>query len=160
LVVQKEDIKMDPFESVDALLDFAIEKEEESNKFYLDLASKMEREHMKKVFEEFAGEEQGHLENLLTIKNDKIFTCPVERIQDLKISDYLVDIKPDPNMDYQDALILAMKKEKATYKLYNDLIQMTDDENLKETLRCLAQEEAKHKLRLEIEYDEFFLTES
>jgi rubrerythrin len=53
-----------------------------------------------------------------------------------------------------------MKKEKATYKLYNDLIQMTDDENLKETLRCLAQEEAKHKLRLEIEYDEFFLTES
>jgi rubrerythrin len=156
---KSEDENMETFESVDALLDFAIEKEQESKDFYLDVASKMEREHMKKVFEDFAGEEQGHLENLLAIKRDKIFTCPVERIQDLKISDYLIDIKPDPEMDYQDALILAMKKEKATYKLYNDLIQMADDENLKETLRCLAQEEAKHKLRLEIEYDEYILTE-
>ena len=62
-------------------------------------------------------------------------------------------------MDYQLALILAIKKEKVTYNLYDDLIQMTDNENLKETLRCLGQEEAKHKLRFEIEYDEHFLTD-
>jgi rubrerythrin len=160
LVIDTEDERMTAFESVDALLDFAIEKEEESKKFYTDLAGKMDRPAMKKVFEGFAAEEQGHLENLLAIKKDKAFTCPVERIQDLKISDYLIDVKPDPEMGYQDALILAMKKEKATYKLYSELIQMTEDENLRETLRCLAQEEAKHKLRLEVEYDEFFLTEA
>jgi rubrerythrin len=149
---------MKNFSSIEEVLDFAIDNEEESIKFYMSLASRMENPNMKEVFEDFAKEEQGHLENLLAIRRDKIFTCPVERIQDLKIGDYLIDIEPDPEMDYQDALILAMKKEKATYKLYNDLIRMTDDENLKETLRCLGQEEAKHKLRFEIEYDEHFLT--
>ena len=48
-----------------------------------------------------------------------------------------------------------MKAEKAAYKLYHELATATDDKALKETLMGLAQEEAKHKLRFEIEYDEF-----
>ena len=62
-------------------------------------------------------------------------------------------------MDYQEALILAMKKEKASFRLYNDLAATTDDADLRSLLLGLAQEEAKHKLRLEVEYDEHFLTE-
>lgn len=48
---------MDKFGSVDELLDFAVQKEEEANKFYTDLAVKMDRPAMRQVFEGFAKEE-------------------------------------------------------------------------------------------------------
>ncbi|HNX99095.1 MAG TPA: ferritin family protein, partial [Candidatus Aminicenantes bacterium] len=70
-----------------------------------------------------------------------------------RIVDYLVDLVPTPGMDYQEALIIAMKREKASFRLYNDLSQLATDESLKATFLALAQEEAKHKLRLETEYE-------
>ena len=151
---------METFGSVDALLDFAIEKEEEANKFYLDLAGKMEREHMKKVFTGFAAEEAKHKEKITAVKEGKQLMPVAQKVTDLKIGDYLVDVPTSTGMDYQDALILAMKKEKASFRLYTDLAAITEDGNLQSLMQGLAQEEAKHKLRLEIEYDEFFLTES
>jgi rubrerythrin len=154
-----EDENMETFESVDALLDFAIEKEQEAKDFYLGLAQKMQREAMKAVFESFAGEEAKHKERLIGVKEGKQLMPAEQKIIDLKIGDYLVDVPASPDMDYQDALILAMKKEKASFKLYNDLAATTDDGNLQNLLLGLAQEEAKHKLRLEIEYDEYILTE-
>ncbi|UCE37703.1 MAG: ferritin family protein [Thermoplasmata archaeon] len=150
---------MDTFESVDALLNFAMEKEEEANKFYLGLAVKMEREHMKKVFTGFAAEEAKHKEKISAVKEGKQLMPVEQKITDLKIGDYLVDVPAGPDMDYQDALILAMKKEKASFRLYTDLAATTEDSTLQSLMQGLAQEEAKHKLRLEMEYDEFFLTE-
>jgi rubrerythrin len=76
---------------------------------------------------------------------------------DLRISDYVVASAPGPDISYQDALILAMKKEKAAFRLYNDLAGLADDEGLRDLFLALAQEEAKHKLRFEVEYDERFL---
>ena len=57
-------------------------------------------------------------------------------------------------MDYQQALIVAMKQEKAAYKLYSDLAAKVTFEGLRNTFLMLAQEEAKHKLHFEVEYDE------
>lgn len=150
---------MDKFGSVDGLLDFAIDKEEEANKFYNDLAGKMDRPAMRLVFEDFAKEEMKHKEKLLEVKGGKLLEPAEQKITDLKIGDYLVDVEPSQDMDYQEALILAMKKEKASFKLYNNLAATTEDNNLQSLLLGLAQEEAKHKLRLEVEYDENFLTE-
>jgi len=48
------------FNSVDDILDFAIEKEEEAAQFYTDLASRMERPAMSLIFDDFAHEEIGH----------------------------------------------------------------------------------------------------
>ena len=79
---------------------------------------------------------------------------------DLKIGDYLVEQKPSASMDYQSALILAMKQEKAAFRLYTDLAASTDDDNVRDLFLGLAQEEAKHKLRFEVEYDEDFLREN
>jgi rubrerythrin len=79
---------------------------------------------------------------------------------DLKIGDHLVNVDLDADIDYQQALILAMKAEKAAYKLYTELASATDDAGLQETLMALANEEAKHKLRFEIEYDDMVLTEN
>lgn len=150
---------MDKFGSVDGLLDFAVQKEEEANKFYNDLAGKMDRPSMRQVFQDFAKEELKHKEKLLGVKAGKSLEPAEKKVVDLKIGDYLVDVAPSEDMDYQEALILAMKKEKASFKLYTDLAATTEDGNLESLMLGLAQEEAKHKLRLEMEYDENFLTE-
>ena len=77
----------------------------------------------------------------------------------LNIADYTVDVQVSPNLTYQDALILAMKKEKAAFKLYSDLAAANADPSMQSIFTMLAQEEARHKLRFEIEYDDF-LTEN
>ena len=148
---------MKELNSVDEVLDFAIEREKEAARFYGNLAGKMKRPGMRKVLEKFSREEQGHQEKLMAVKREKLLLSSEEKVLDLKISDYLVDVEPTPDMEYQDALILAMKNEKASYKLYTDLAQATDNERLRATLLGLAQEEAKHKLKFEVEYDEHIL---
>ena len=147
-------------DSVDKILDFAIEKEEDAFQFYTDLATKMDRPHMKQVFEQFAKEEKGHKAKLQAVKEGKLLVSAEEKVMDLKIGDNLVEVDLDANLDYQQALVLAMKAEKSAYKLYNDLANSTDNDNLKATLLNLAQEEAKHKLRFEIEYDDYVLKEN
>jgi len=156
----RQEKRMKKFSSVDELLDFAITKEEEAAQFYTDLAGWMEKPSMRQVFEDFSKEELGHKAKLLAVKREKLLVPVEEKIQDLKIGDYLVDVEPSPDMEYQDALILAMKKEKGSFKLYTDLAATTDNERLRATLLNLAQEEAKHKLRLEVEYDEVVLKDN
>jgi rubrerythrin len=145
---------------MDAVLDFAIKNEQDASDFYTELASKMEKPGMKQAFEGFAAEERGHKAKLEAIKAGKMAKLTKAKVLDLKIGDYLVDQKPSASMDYQSALILAMKQEKAAFRLYTDLAASTDDENVRDLFRGLAQEEAKHKLRFEVEYDDFFLREN
>ena len=150
---------MDEFSSVDEILDFAIARELAANRFYLLIASQMENPAMREVFEDFAKEELGHkakLENMKKLES----VAPSENVADLKIADYVVAKEPGPEMDYQDALILAMQEEKAAFKLYSKLAAMTDDASVRNTFLALAQEEAKHKLRFEIEYDDVILKDN
>ena len=146
-------------DSIDEVLDFAIEREIEANELYTDLAGRVENAAMRKVLEDFAKEELGHKAKLEAMKAGTT-TVPTERVADLKIADYVVDAEIQPNMDYQDALLLAMKNEKAAFALYTDLAEAAEDNALRETFLALAQEEAKHKLRFEIEYDDVILKEN
>jgi rubrerythrin len=154
---------MKTFNSVVEVLDFAIGEEEAAAQFYTDLAAKMEHPWMRENFEQFAKEEEGHKAKLLDVKKGKVRLFSDKQVLDLKIGDYLVPVAADSSpatLDYQQALILAMKKEKAAFKLYSDLAATTADDHLRQILLSLAQEEAKHKLRFEVEYDEQFLKEN
>jgi rubrerythrin len=148
------------FNSVDDILDFAIGKEQEAHDLYASLADKAANAAMKSVFKEFAAEEAGHKKKLEGVKEGKKLATSAKKILDLKIGDHLVDVQIKPDLDYQEALILAMKAEKNAYLMYHNLAQATDDADIKALLLELAQEEAKHKLRFEIEYDENILLEN
>ncbi len=151
---------MQQWKSVDEILDFAIGQEEQAAEFYTELAGRMDRPWMSEIFKEFAKEEMGHKRKLLEVKAGKRLMAAEQKVLDLKIGDYLVDVEPTDHMDYQQALVVAMKKEKKAFRMYNDLAGATDDANLKTLFLSLAQEEAKHKLRFEIEYDDFVMTEN
>jgi len=146
--------------TAEEILAFAIRNEQDAADFYNKLAGKTDLSHVKDVFLEFAKEEMGHKAKLEAVQTGKRLLGAEKAITDLKIGDYLVDIDLDADLGYQEVLILAMKAEKAAFKLYTDLASATDDAGLKEILLGLAQEEAKHKLRFEIDYDEHILAEN
>jgi rubrerythrin len=152
---------MQKFSSADDVLDFAIEQEIAAQNFYHNLAASSDIPEMKQVFESFAKEEKGHQAKLESMKSKGSFAAAADTsdVEDLGLADYLVDVEPTPQMEYKDALILAMKKEKAAYRLYTDLAEIANSKEMKDTFSFLAQEEAKHKLRFEIEYDDIVLHE-
>ena len=151
---------MKEFTSINEILDFAIGEEQAAVDFYLQLAIQSKNRQTKKIFEEYAEEEMRHKANLLSIKESGNFRVPDEKVRDLKIAEYLVDIRPSANMSYQDALILAMKKEKAAFRMYSALANQAEDTSVKALFLNLALEESKHKLRFEIEYDDYILKEN
>ena len=151
---------MKEFNNVDDILDFAMNSEQEAVDFYNELATNANTEDMRQVFNQFAQEEIGHKAKIRQIKEEGTYTLPKEKVKDLKLSDYVVNVEPTKDMSYQDALVVAMKKEKAAFRLYMDLAEQTDNESMKNLFLGLAQEESKHKLRFELEYDEHVLRDN
>jgi rubrerythrin len=151
---------MEKFSSVNEVLDFAINAEQEAIDFYQNLADKTSNSDMKQAYMDFVNEEIQHKARLLNVKETGILEKAGTKVVDLKVSDYLVPVKISDNMTYADALVVAMKKEKAAFKLYLTLSTRTDCKELKDLFLMLAQEESKHKLKFEIEYDEFILREN
>jgi rubrerythrin len=145
--------------TADELLDFAIDREQEAHDFYMDLAGKAEQPDTKDLLTRFAREELDHKKKLEAIKSGSRSFREAKDVSAVEIGDYLVDVEPDSKLNYEGALILAMKREEAAFILYIDLSKLAGDEELKRIFLALAQEEAKHKLRFEIEYKKTFLDE-
>lgn len=147
-------------DAINDILEYAIAREQAAHDFYEELARRVDRPGMSEVFAQFAVEELGHKAKLERVKAGKTLLAAKGRVLDLKIADYLVTIEEEGDLDYQRALMLAMQREKASYRLYLDISRSVDDPATKELFLALAQEEAKHKLRFEIEYDEAILSEN
>ncbi|MBL6964713.1 MAG: ferritin family protein [Bacteroidetes bacterium] len=151
---------MKDFNSIDEILDFAIQNEQNAVDFYTELAFSARSDDMKETFETFAQEEIGHKSRLMKIKTDGVFDLQEGEVLDLKISDYLVGTKSNENLSYEQALILAMKREKSAFRLYTKLAEQAPTNELKKIFSSLALEESRHKLRFEVEYDEYVLKEN
>jgi len=151
---------MKEFKTINDILDFAIMGEQEAVDFYTQLANQSKNPAIKKVFLEYAEEEMRHKAKLAGIKERNSFQMTGAKVKDLKIADYLVDVKPSTKMTYQDALIFAMKKEKKAFMLYMKLADEAADPELKKVFLSLAEEESKHKLSFELEYDNYILREN
>lgn len=151
---------MKDFKSIDEILDFAIQNEQQAADFYEKLSSESEDKSMKITFAHFAKEEKAHKARLIKVKKEGLYEEVHEDVIDLKISDYLVAVVSSDKMSYQEALILAMKREKAAFKLYMKLASIAPTKDLEIIFKNLANEEAKHKLSFELEYDEFIYREN
>src|SRR5208283_1725444 len=105
--------------SVSDVVDFAIQKEENAMEFYGKCAERAKNPGIKEFFREMVAEEQGHrdmLRNLDSLNLDKV---ELKEVENLKISDYLVEVTFLDNISYQEALIIAMKKEEKALAFYS-----------------------------------------
>lgn len=137
----------------------AVEQEDKAYKFYTE-ALKVVKDAAAKVWlKELADEELKHKKLLENLDVSKIKKFKPGKIQDLHITEYLVDKDMAEVKDAQDLLIVAMKKEQKSYNFYVSLAKSTDSDDAKKACKMLAQEELKHKHKLELYYDDIVFRE-
>lgn len=148
------------FDSTEEILDFAIGKEVEAKEFYEFWAQKVKNSSIKDVLLDFAAEEQKHKELLQKVKAGENLQMPANKIIDLKLGDYFVEVSAQENMSYEEALRVAIQREIGAKELYTYLAGIATNQQAKELFERLAVEESKHKMRLESMYDEDILSEN
>ena len=143
------------FETFEDIMEYAVEKEKEAAAFYEDLSRQEKFSGAKETFESFAAEERKHQDMLENFSKENVAEYEVEKVPDLKRSDYLVDLDYSPGMSYADILRLAMKREEKALKFYSDFSANTHNPEHSRLFEILSQEEAKHKLKLETFLDDY-----
>ncbi len=134
-------------EKMKDILTFAIEREVEAYELYMYMAANMANPEIRAVCEDLAKEELDHKAKL---EQELIKTG--ETVADLNISDYVSATGNPMDMDYEDLLVFAIKKEDKSIKLYNDLAKIVKDKDSRQVLLFLVNEETDHKQRFETEY--------
>lgn len=144
--------------SVDDVIRFAIEKEEKAMEFYKKCSERAGNPGIREFFREMVAEEQRHRDMLRDLNPADLGAMELERVEDLRISDYLMDVAFKDNITYQEALMLAMKKEEKASAFYSAWKEKCMHEETSKLFSMLAVEEMKHKRRIETMYDEEILT--
>ena len=146
-------LSMAEFFEYDEILELAVAREVDANRFYLALAARAQNPHIRKVLEELAAEELEHKAKL-ELEIMKTGRVVVTTMVPLGLQDDQPDYTPlEYEIDYKSLLLMGMQKEEASFRLYVDLAGMVTDHNSKETLLAIAQEEAGHKLRFQTIFD-------
>ena len=143
--------------STSDVIEFAIQKEERTIEFYRKCAERAKNPGLKQFFEEMADEEKNHLDMLRGLDLQALDEIKLQEIEDLKISDYLLDVSFDEGMSYPDALTLAMKKEQKALAFYSAWKNRCIDQKASRLFEILENQEAKHKRKLEVLYDKEIL---
>lgn len=139
------------------IIQFAIDKEKNAQAFYRSAAGLSQYPGIPALFNELAAEEQKHEDLLRNLGSLANVPEPTGKVPDLKISDYLIEMKFYPEIKYQEVMMLAMKNEEKSLKFYSTWAEKSADPEHKKLFAHLAEEEAKHKLRLESIYDQELL---
>ena len=136
------------------MIQFAIGREIDAINFYSQANKMVKHSGTKELFLDFVKQEEGHKTKLEQVLKGKIALGKIEKIPNLRISDYMVEADLKPDISYGDILRIAMKREERSVKLYTDLNEKNPDEALKNLFSFLIQEESKHKYFIEKLYDD------
>lgn len=141
------------------VIQLAIKREESAAKGYRNLQKLAREESAKKLLQDLENEEKNHKKILQGLTKVRIKSSAAKDVSDLKISDYLIEEPLGPEMDFQDLLIFAAKKEKKAAELYQNLARRCKGKGEKRLFDFLVKQEKTHKLRLELEYEKHVLWE-
>jgi rubrerythrin len=143
------------FETIEDAIAFAIQKEEASAQFYHDIAERMENPATKIIFEVLGHAELQHKSNLELeiMKLGKTVMQQPCTIPDLLDSTYIEMDEDASKMSFLDALQVAIRKERAAFVLYVGLMSQTIDPQLRQIFMDLAEEEMRHLIKFENEYN-------
>jgi rubrerythrin len=143
---------MKKLNSMSDVLDFAIAGESKAAELYSKMATMPENPWMREALEDFAQEELQHHKKLKAVRTGRT-ALEREGVGDLGLAEKLDDVEPHPDMDFRDLLVFAIKKENVSQSLYTRLASIFTEPELQETFLKLAEQEAKHKRRFEMEYE-------
>lgn len=147
------------FKSVNEILDFCIEQEEASVKLYSALAGMMEGSELTRLFQGLAELEERHKKQFQDLKESKTQLCITANAPEIEIREDLPRLTPSPHMGCKGAIGFAIKKEAIAAILYTKLAELVDDENIRNVLWAIADEETRHKHHFDTEYEKCPITD-
>jgi len=136
------------------LIDIAIEREEAAHDFYTKLAEKVDEQTVKDTLQFLAKEELKHKEYLEGYRAGTVGpdTLRMSHVVDYKIAEHLDEPEAEARLDSKDAYLIAAHRELKSYTFYRALADLHPDGNAKEILLKMANEELKHKEKVEYLY--------
>jgi rubrerythrin len=137
-----------------AVIEMAIERESEAFAFYQDLYRKVEDPQAKDTLRFLSEEEKKHKEFLEKYRQGGLGSegLRMTEVVDYKIAEYLSAPDLEKNMESKDVYLVAAHRELNSYNFYKSLADMHPDGNAKAVLLRMANEEKKHKEKVEYLY--------
>lgn len=138
---------------------FAVEGEERAIRFYQTMGGRAGSPELRGLFINFAREEERHKVRLLDALTTGIppLKAPLP-VDSLGLAERLEAPNGEPRT-MRDALLVAMDREKASFRLYTKLAEGSDTDALRLLFASLAQDEAGHKLYIETRLEELLFAE-
>jgi rubrerythrin len=143
--------------TIGQILEQAIQFEEQAHNFYMGAIDMVKQPHVIDTLKDLAGQELKHKEKLQALMEgniESLLAVPQQKVQDLKLAEYLVAPTLGEDATFQDVLVVAMHREKSSNEFYGTMASIADDESAKTLFEFLAQEDLVHKNRIETLYDE------
>lgn len=137
-----------------AVIDMAIEREEAAFAFYQDLYQKVKDPTAKESLQFLSQEEKKHKEFLEKYRKGGYGPegLRMTEVVDYKIAEYLSAPDIKKNIESKDVYLVAAHRELNSYNFYKSLAEMHPDGNAKTILLRMANEEKKHKEKVEYLY--------
>ncbi len=131
------------------ILEDAIEREIDAQKFYRDVAGRMQNSFLKELFTDFAAEEKKHEDILSGFLEAVPESLPFDENRDYKVAETVERPEVSDRMNPADAFALAMKKEEEAMNQYTVLADGCTDPEQERVFRSLAAMERDHKFKIE-----------
>jgi rubrerythrin len=136
------------------VIDLAIQREEEAYDFYMDIHGKVQDAGVKDTVKFIAGEEKKHKAFLIAYRDGKFGSQALRMadVVDYKVAEYLEEPEISKESSREDVYLVAAHREGRSYQFYSELANMHADSKLKNMLTRMANEELKHKEKMEYLY--------
>lgn len=132
------------------VLKFAAGLEEDCIRFYEEMELRRDSEYVRGIFREFKMEENIHLQRIETILHSGQFVLTPEFLQKFRTEDYSDAEGSFKQRSCMENLSILMRKEKALFKLYTFIALGVSDNIQRLLFESMANDESRHKLKLEI----------
>ncbi len=144
----------------DKVIEFAILREQDAVDFYHELQNHAKFADQKQMLIDFENMEKGHIAILKNIHKKGLAFLDPNKPSNMQTSDYMLASYDDDNLSYENILVIAMKREEYSYKLYKDLATKFSDTEVATLFNNLATEEIKHKNKFADMYDKHVLKDN
>ena len=139
---------------IDRLIETAIQREDEAFHFYRELSGRVEDQSARETVEWMAEEEKKHKTFLENYRDGQygVQDLRVSQVVYYKIAEYQEEPEADDNLRSEEVYLIAAHRELRSHHFYTELAQLHPDGDVKEMLFKLANEELRHKEKMEYLY--------
>jgi len=139
---------------VKTIVESAIKREEEAFAFYMDISGEVADEGVRETIEWIADEEKKHKAFLVGFLAGEL-DADALKVSDVvyyKIAEYQEEPATEKDMAREDVFLLASHREKRSHQVYAALADLVGEGEAKTVLLKMANEELKHKEKMEYLY--------